>query len=55
MFCSRRAGISGSGARRGPLGYPHAQTEKGYRRQNKIRDCLQLPERSVATVVYDPN
>jgi hypothetical protein len=33
----------------------HAQTEKGYRGLSKIRDSLQLPERLVVTVVYDPN
>jgi hypothetical protein len=33
----------------------HAQTEKGYRGLSKIRDSLQLPERLVMTVVYDPN
>ncbi len=33
----------------------HAQTEKGYRALTKIRDSLELPERLVVTVVYDPN
>ena len=33
----------------------HAQTAKGYRGLTKIRDNLRLPERSVVTVIYDPN
>lgn len=33
----------------------HAQTEKGYRGLNKIRDRLLLRERSLVTVIYDPN
>ena len=33
----------------------HAQTEKGYRGLTKIRDSLQLPERLVVSVIYDPN